>query len=399
MGVVTSGYVQKRGKSWYVYYREDGKKRGRVVKGARNKTEAERYLKTEIFGNNVEHLHRGSIKFSDYALKWIDNKQPYLKPSVYDRYVLNLQKHIIPFFREKKLNSIYSGHIQEFVKHLSQKKSGKYKNPSLRSVKTLSPKTVNNNLMILSSLFSDALDDRMIDVNPVLIKKHKLSVKNEEADFFSVQEIQTFLRYVRAEYYSFFFLLWNTGLRVNEATALKWSAIDFENKMIRITKSIYRRYGTDGSGSLIETEPKSSAGNRIVPLTPQLEQVLLDARREKSVQGIDGYIFERRVRRFSRDDFRYEPYIADGIIRSEFRRALRQAGLTDTLKVHSIRHGYITVVRKYLPEWLAKRIIGHYTPDTTDLYTHIDLKDYASELGDLLNPDISNNRVTDVKIL
>ena len=50
----------KRGRSWYVYYREDGKKRGKVVKGARNKTEAERYLKTEIFGNNVEHLHRGT---------------------------------------------------------------------------------------------------------------------------------------------------------------------------------------------------------------------------------------------------------------------------------------------------------------------------------------------------
>ena len=170
MGVVTSGYVQKRGQSWYVYYREDGKKRGQVVKGARNKTEAERYLKTDIFANNVEHLHRGNIRFNDFALKWIDNKRPYLKPSVFDRYMLNLRKHIIPFFREKKLNSIYSGHIQEFVKCLSQKKSAKYKNPSLRGVKTLSPKTVNNNLMILRSLFSDALDDMMIDVNTVQIK-------------------------------------------------------------------------------------------------------------------------------------------------------------------------------------------------------------------------------------
>ena len=236
---MTNGYVQKRGKSWYVYYREDGKKRGKVVKGARNKTEADRYLKTEIFGNNVEHLYRGNIKFRDFALNWIENKRPYLKPSVFDRYVLNLQKHIIPFFREKKLNSIYSGHIQEFVKHLSQKKSGKYKNPSLKGVKTLSPKTVNNNLMILSSLFSDALGDRMIDENPVQIKKHKLTVNNKEADYFSVQEIQVFLSNVRSEYYSFFFLLWNSGLRVNEATALKWSAIDFENKLIRIKTSIY----------------------------------------------------------------------------------------------------------------------------------------------------------------
>jgi integrase len=394
MGVMTNGYVQKRAKSWYVYYREDGKKRGKVVKGARNKTEAERYLKTEIFGNNVEHLHRGNIRFSDFAVKWIENKQPYLKPSVYDRYVLNLQKHIIPFFREKKLNSIHSGPIQAFVKHLSQKKSGKYKNPRSKDVKTLAPKTVNNNLMILSSLFSDALDDRMIDENPVQIKKHKLTVNNEEADYFTVQEIQAFLSNVRAELYPFFFLLWNSGLRVNEATALKWSAIDFENKLIRITKSIYRRYGSDVVDNLLETEPKSNAGLRTVPLTPQLEKILLETRRDKNVQGIDGYIFERKVRRFSKDEFRYEPYIADGIVRSEFRRALGKAGLRETLKVHSIRHGYITIVRQHLPEWLARRIIGHYTPNTTDLYTHINLKDYAATLGELLNPDTSNNHVT-----
>ena len=65
MGIVTSGYVQKRGKSWYVYYQEDGKKRGKVVKCARNKTEAERYLKTEIFSNNVEHLYKRNISIGD----------------------------------------------------------------------------------------------------------------------------------------------------------------------------------------------------------------------------------------------------------------------------------------------------------------------------------------------
>ena len=32
-----------------------------------------------------------------YALKWIERRKPYLKPSVYDRYKLNLAKHITGF--------------------------------------------------------------------------------------------------------------------------------------------------------------------------------------------------------------------------------------------------------------------------------------------------------------
>jgi integrase len=386
MGVVTSGYVQKRGRSWYAYYREDGIKRGKVIKGARNKTEAERYLKTEILGNNVAHLHRGNIRFSKYAYKWLDRKRPYLKPSVYDRYLLNLRKHIVPFFSEKKINSIYAGHIQDFVKHLSRKKSAVCKTQT--SNKVLSPKTVNNNLMILSAMFSDAVDDRLIEENPVKIKKHRLDVDQKEVDYFACEDMQRFLKHVRGEYKPFFFLLWNTGLRVNEATALKWSSIDFNNNLICIEKSIYRRYGTNGVPEVIETKPKSRAGIREVPLTPQLGMVLNELKRIKSIQSIEGYIFERKIERSQNTVSRFEPYIADGIVRSVFRYTINQAGLRDTLTPHSIRHGFITIVRQHFPEWFVKRIVGHYTPDTTDLYTHINMQEYAKQLGDLLNIDL-----------
>ena len=385
MGVVTSGYVQKRGKSWYVYYREDGIKRGKVVKGARNKTEAERYLKTEILGNNVAHLHRGNMKFVEYAYKWLDRKEPYLKPSVYDRYLLNLRKHIIPFLGPKKLNSIFSGHVRDFVKHLSQKKSDA--GHSAESNKVLSPKTVNNNLMILSSLFSDAVDDRLIDENPVKLRKHRLDVEKKECDYFSKDDMHKFLENVDTRYYPFFFLLWNAGLRLNEGTALRWSSISFEDKLIRIEKSIYRRYGVDGIPEIIETKPKSSAGLRVVPLTPQLETVLMNLKCMNSIRSINGYIFERKTERSNSNESCSEPLVADGIIRSVFRRTLNQAGLRDSLSPHSIRHGFVTLVRQHFPEWFVKRIVGHYTPDTTDLYTHINMKDYAMQLGDLLNVD------------
>lgn len=394
MGKPTSGFVTRRGKKWYVYYRKDGKKYGRVIQAARTKTDALRYLKSEILGRDVEHLHRGDVSFNDYASKWIERKKPFLKPSVYDRYLLNLSKHIVPFFGNIKVNATYSGDIQDFIKHMSLKKSGKYKSKDEKHIKTLSPKTVNNNLMILSALFSDALDDRMIEMNPVKIRKHKLEVDRREADYFSVSDMHKFLEYVSKEYYPFFLLLWNTGLRMGEATALKWGCVDFKSKSICIEESIYRRYGVSGVPELILTKPKSKAGKRAVPLTPQLEKVLNELRKNKNVQGIDGYIFEKKVRRSDSNNFRLEPYVVDGIVRFEFKRTQRRAGLRETLTPHSIRHGYITVVRKHFPEWLVKRIIGHYTADTTDRYTHIDLKDYAPILGKVLNPALSEKSDT-----
>jgi integrase len=54
------------------------------------------------------------------------------------------------------------------------------------------------------------------------INKHKLHYEYPEAYHFTVEDLKRYLEQVSDEYYPFFLLLWNTGLRFPEAVALKW---------------------------------------------------------------------------------------------------------------------------------------------------------------------------------
>ncbi len=124
-------------------------------------------------------------------------------------------------------------------------------------------------------------------------------------------------------------------------------------------------------------------------MTPQLCETLNKYKTEKKVQSIDDYIFEKDC----------EPYNKDGIVRSQFKQALRKSGLRKTLTPHSIRHGLNTILRKQFPDWIVKRIMGHSRGynDISDVYSHLkdsELREYAVKLGKLLSKesDIENSQ-------
>jgi len=204
MGRRKTGSILKRGNIWYIYYTINGKQYAKAT-NARNKTEAQQIL-NKYLPKEIDYENRGNIQVKEYAEIWMKRKRDKLKPSVFDRYDLNFKKHIILYFEARKLNSIFAGDIQDFVAHLSNKEKG-------NTGKKLSPKTVNNILSVLSSLFDDAVDVMRIVRNPIIFKKHKSVYNYPEKDFFTIDEMNKFLENVDEEYYPFFLLLWHTGLR------------------------------------------------------------------------------------------------------------------------------------------------------------------------------------------
>ncbi len=307
MGRRKTGSILKRGNRWYIYYTINGKQHTKAT-NARNKTEAQQIL-NKYLPKEIDYENRGNIKISEYAELWLKRKKGNLKPSVFDRYKLNLKNHIFPYFKEMKLNIIFPGEIQDFVTHLSNKEKGD-------TGKKLSPKTVNNILLVLSSLFEDAVDDMRIERNPIIYKKHKRVYNYPEKDFFTIDEMNIFLEKADKEYYTFFLLLWHTALRTGEAVGLKLDDVDWDKGTIKIRRSIYRN-----KEGRFETNPKSKRGFREIFLTPQLQETLEQYINSKREQSIDGYIFERKG----------QPYVADGIVKNKFKQALRKSGLRKTL--------------------------------------------------------------------
>jgi len=306
-----TGSVFQRGKRWYIRYTIRGQRHQKVTE-ARNKTEAQETL-NKYLPKEYDYTERGKIKFSEYAEKLLERQKITLKPSVYDWYSLILHKHIIPYFNSSRISDIYSGDVQDFVLTLSEKKG--------RNGKPLSPKTVNNILLVLNKIMSDAEDDCRIESDPVIYRKHRLPYNPPEKDYFKIEEMNALLENMNPEYKPFLITAWHTGLRLGELIGLKWKDVGWSKKAITVRRSIYQA----GNKNIV-TSPKTKSGFRTIFMTPYLYETLKSYWETKKVQAIDGYILERDGK----------PYNKDGIIRSQFRKALRGAGLRKTLTPHSI---------------------------------------------------------------
>jgi integrase len=293
-----------------------------------------------------------------------------LKSSSLDDLAQMSRNHIIPFFEDKKLNEIYASDIDEFILHLQKKKSVQNK--------LLSGHTINKVLYALHGLFEYAILDQRIEKNPVNLKCHKVKEELKGIDHFSLDEMNSFLCHVHPEYKPFFILLWHTGMRIGEAIALKWQDVNFKDGTITVQRQMYQKTGHD-----ILDVPKTQNGIRKIFMTQFLVRVLLDYKQRLTSYRLDGFIFERDGK----------AYRKTGIVRSQFKQAVRKAGLRDSLRPHSIRHSLITIMRMHFPDFVVRTFIGHSTKGTfnvTDRYTHLsdsDLREYAIRLGAILTQE------------
>lgn len=85
-------------------------------------------------------------------------------------------------------------------------------------------------------------------------------------------------------------LCMSTGLRIGEICALKWSDIDFENKLLHVRRTVQRIAvtGRETRTALLESEPKSSFSRREIPIADEIMKYLLPYRKP------DGYLFKDR---------------------------------------------------------------------------------------------------------
>lgn len=99
--------------------------------------------------------------------------------------------------------------------------------------------------------------------NPVVKAGPLGKGKAEEMLFWTKEEYLKFIEKVKDKPYSYqaFQILYWCGLRVGELLALTPQDIDFDNKVIRITKSYQRLEGKD-----VVTDPKTPKSKRNVNL-------------------------------------------------------------------------------------------------------------------------------------
>ena len=194
--------------------------------------------------------------FSGFARRWLDlHVTNNRKPSTVRSYEQVLRVHLVPFFTDADLRSIGPIEVEEFkatVRHTHQ------------------PKTVNNQLGVLSSLFSAAITGRYADQNPVAMVP-RMRVVERKPRFWKREESSAFLKQIREKeprYYALFLCALRTGMRQGELFALEWGHLNFRERIIHVQSSYWKGH----------TGPPKSGKNRDIPMSQELADALQEHR-------------------------------------------------------------------------------------------------------------------------
>ena len=180
---------------------------------------------------------------------------PYYKGRVKERTYnnrLSMIKNTFAYFFKMKLKSIAPVHIQKWQNELLEQ----YENTYVRNI---------------YGLFQMSLDRAvvlgMISSNPAKIVGNVKKSK-KEIDFWTKEEFEKVVKtfYVEDYYQNFSFiciwLLFMTGMRIGEATALTWKDVNLDRRYLTVKKSLY--YKNAQTYELVS--PKTRASIRTIYL-------------------------------------------------------------------------------------------------------------------------------------
>ncbi len=304
------GSIRKRGRTYYKRYYVGGKCVERAV--GPTKREAEQSL-TETMRdlNRGQYVELKEIGFADFAHIWLENyAEGRVRPSTFKSYRDSLRLHLVPFFGSRKLISIRTQDVDEYV--ASKRRSGRY-----------APASIAKHLIVLKMLFKRAIIWDYAAVNPAEYVKPPRAIK-KEVEVLSPLEIQAFLDGASTRYRPFFTTAVLTGLRLGELLGLKWSDINFRTSQIHVRRAYVMEQFT---------EPKTRAGIRAVVMAPTLVGTL-KRHRLKSPPGDLDLVFATEEEK---------PLNGSNLRQREFHAALRRAKL-HRIRFHDLRHTYASLL-------------------------------------------------------
>ncbi len=216
-------------------------------------------------------------------------------------------------------------------------------------------------LKIIKRIFQMAVDNGHLDRNPTL----GLMVKVPETlkSVLTPVEVKTLLREARAtqhRFYPIWIMALFTGMRSGELYALKWSDVDFEARIIHVSKSWSSKNGY--------TSTKNQK-TRVVPISNEL----MDFLREYKLKNVKSEFVLPHLTEWSRGD-------AAEVLK-HFCRSLE----ITPIKFHDLRATFITNLLTR-GESLARvmAVVGHADIDTTNVYLRlagVELNGATEKLG------------------
>ena len=220
------------------------------------------------------------VTLNEFSNQWLETYvKPNLAPTTHQGYEEKLNKHILPYLGNKRLDKIKPLDLDNLYNFLLTKQTNRKDKDG--NYKTLSPTSVHKVHEILSSIFSNALRWDLVPYNPctkVVQPKYrstKMTCYDEET---SQRLINALLQKAPIKYKCLVILAILTGFRRGELVGLHWNDIDFKNHKISVKRSAYYLSGQPTS----EKDPKTDLSTRTIAVPSICFDLLKQWRCEQS---------------------------------------------------------------------------------------------------------------------
>lgn len=346
-------FFRKRGKKWY-YTIEigTGSTRKRIERvGGRTKAEAEKARAAALAEYTVTgSVDKGAkITYRELADEWTKDNLSQRRAKTQEAYNSILKNHLVPIIGDKRIRDIRPRDLQALL-------NSEAKHVSVSLMRSLHA--------VLSLTFDFAVFCEYLKDTPMRGVVTPEARPLAERRAFTQEEFKELTAYLerRPEILLPVLISYHTGARKGEVLALTWEDIDFEEKKLRINKTVLHN-GT------VQDTTKSKSGMRTIAIGERLVKILKAAHAQQAKDRL-------RYGKFYRDSGRVCRHEDGTAVRppqmqvvGEYARKHFPPGLC----FHSLRHTHATMLLEAGEDLeLVSKRLGHASISTTaKVYSHV----------------------------
>lgn len=342
---------------------------GKEVKtsiSGRTKTEVKKRAKQAVYdfkSNGSTRFKSATVKkYDELANLFWESYHHTVKPNTQDNVRRLLDNHVLPLFGHFRLDKLTTPLIQSIINDLAKKANNNEPKAFLHydKIHALNKRILQYGVTLQVINFNPARD--------VILPRNTQKGKREKVKHFENVDLKQFMDYLDSldctryrnlyEMTLYKFLL-ATGCRINEALALSWSDIDFENGLVSITKTL------NSKGEL--NSPKSKASLRDIDIDKNTIQ-LLKTYQLRQVQ--EAWKLGRKEK-IVFSDFIHD-YPSNKTLGTRLRTRFKNAGVPN-IGFHGFRHTHASLLLNAgIPYKELQNRLGHSTLSMTmDTYSHL----------------------------
>lgn len=334
----------------------------RKSKRSKKLQEVRQWLADATYINEHSDIEQATNMMVDAWFEyWIDVKRKTVRPNTVRNYTERYYRNIQNVIGKKLLTEVKPIHCQKIFTDMAD---AGYRTSTIYQTR-----------IALFNMLEFAKENDVILSNPCKKSvKSDMGRPSQKKEALTIDIQKKFLEQAKGQSYEnqYRFIL-QTGLRTGELVGLKWEDVNFENKTVKIQRSMEYRHSV---GEWRVGEPKSKSGYRTIPLTDEAIRILLSQKeKNKKIKIIpiewSEYIFLCR---------KGEP-VKNSTYDTALFKICEKAGI-NKFSMHVLRHTFATrcIEGGMMPKTLQK-ILGHSNIGITmNLYVHVTEEEKQKEI-------------------